>query len=135
MPGSIIAASPTLVLPQTLSTAWVRRSDRPLVYVEYPDGHCERASATAASRKSWELRKALSASQLTTLLNFIESVRGPLDPFYFYDGTDTAAKWTWDPTGVSITGRYIAIFNFSSLPVSHDLGHRYTIPISMEEVA
>ena len=37
-------------------------------------------------------------------------VKGPQEPFYFYDPWDTSPKFSHDPTGVATAGRYTVRF-------------------------
>ena len=63
------------------------------------------------SRKKWTLTKRLTPAQLAALRNFYDARNGLHEPFYFYDPYDTNPKFSYDPTGVAVTGRYTVRFN------------------------
>jgi len=59
----------------------------------------------ASSRKTWQLTKRLTPSQLGTLRTFYFALNGPQQPFYFYDPFETDPHFSYDGTGVVATGR------------------------------
>lgn len=65
----------------------------------------------ATSRKKWTLTKRLTSAQLHALLDFYDARHGTLEPFYFYDPYETNPKFSYDSTGVALTGRYTVRFN------------------------
>lgn len=111
MPGSVVAVSATEVMPLSLCRAFRHERDYPIWENEFPNGESIRRKRASSSRKSWRLAKALTATQLADLRDFYEARSGSLEPFFFYDGTDTATAWAYDATGVATTGRYTVRFN------------------------
>jgi phage-related protein len=111
MPGSVANAAPATVLPQSLSRAFVHTREYPVIDNEYRNGESQRSVQAATSRKKWTLTKRLSPSQLATLRAFYDARGGSLEPFYFYDPYETNPKFSCDPTGAAVTGRYTVRFN------------------------
>jgi hypothetical protein len=111
MPGSVQNAAPSTVLPWSLSTAFVRSQEYPVVENEYAGGESQRSVLASNSRKRWRLAKRLVPAELVTLRNFYEARKGPQEPFYFYDPWDTSPKFSYDPTGQAVPGRYVVRFD------------------------
>src|SRR4051794_31281182 len=111
MPGSIQNAAPATVLPQSLSRAFARSQEYPVIENEYRNGESQRSVPVNNSRKRWRLAKRLPPSPLQTLRDFYDARSGPTEPFYFYDPYETNPKFSWDPTGVATTGRYTVRFD------------------------
>jgi hypothetical protein len=57
------------------------------------------------------LAKRLTPAQVQTLRDFYDARNGAHEPFYFYDPYETDPKFSWDPTGVALNGRYVVRFN------------------------
>ena len=123
MPGDILAAAPSGVLPQTLSTAFTETRSLPVIANTYHDGERESGLITDGlnepeSLKTYKLTKSLDASDAIALRTFFEGQNGGLIPFYFYNpfemtpGTEPGSNW--DPTGVSIQGRHTVVFRTPS---------------------
>ena len=110
MPGSVENAVPSAVLPWSLSRAFVRSQEYPLVENEYSGGESQRSVLVSASRKRWRLAKRLTAAQLAALRDFYDARKGPAEPFYFYDPYETDPKFSHDPTGQATQGRYTVRF-------------------------
>jgi hypothetical protein len=111
MPGSVQNAAPATVLPQNLSRAFTHTREYPVFANDYRNGESQRAAQTATSRKKWTLSKRLTSAQLQMLRNFYDDRSGTLEPFYFYDPYETNPKFSYDPTGQAVTGRYTVRFN------------------------
>jgi hypothetical protein len=111
MPGSVQNAAPFAVLPASLSIAFTRAQSYPVIDNEYHNGESQRSVQATNSRKSWRLAKRLTAAQLAALRSFYEARRGPTEPFYFYDPYETSPKFSHDPTGQAIIGRYTVRFD------------------------
>lgn len=111
MPGSVANAAPTTVMPATLSRAFAHTREYPVIDNEYRNGESQRSVQATTSRKKWKLTKRLSPSQLAALRDFYDARCGSLEPFYFYDPYETNPKFSSDPTGVAVTGRYTVRFN------------------------
>jgi hypothetical protein len=56
------------------------------------------------------LAKRLTPSQLAALRDFYDARKGSTEPFYFYDPYETSPKFTHDPTGQAVAGRYTVRF-------------------------
>ena len=111
MPGSVQNAAPATVLPQSLCRAFAHEREYPLVENEYRNGESQRSAQAAASRKRWRLTKRLAPAALQALREFYDARKGPAEPFHFYDPYETNPKFSCDPTGQAIAGRYIVRFN------------------------
>jgi hypothetical protein len=111
MPGSVQNAAPSTVLPWSLSIAFVRSQEYPVLENEYAGGESQRSVLASNSRKRWRLSKRLAPAELVTLRNFYEARKGPQEPFYFYDPWDTSPKFSYDPTGQAVPGRYVVRFD------------------------
>ena len=111
MPGSVQNAVPAAVLPQSLCRAFVHTREYPVIDNEYRNGESQRSVVATTSRKRWRLAKRLNAAQLQALRAFYEARNGPAEPFYFYDPYETTPKFSYDPTGQAVQGRYTVRFN------------------------
>ena len=111
MPGSVQNAAPATVLPQSLCRAFAHERVYPLVENEYRNGESQRSVEATNSRKRWRLAKRLTPALLAALRDFYDARKGPTEPFYFYDPYETNPKFSWDPTGAVVTGRYTVRFN------------------------
>ena len=83
MPGSIQNAAPATVLPQSLSRAFARSQEYPVIENEYRNGESQRSVPVNNSRKRWRLAKRLQPTKLQALRDFFEARGGPTEPFYF----------------------------------------------------
>jgi phage-related protein len=110
MPGSVQNAAPATVLPWSLSRAFVRSQEYPVTENEYRNGESQRAVVASNSRKRWRLAKRLAPAALQALRDFYDARKGAHEPFYFYDPYETSPKFSYDPTGVAIPGRYTVRF-------------------------
>jgi len=111
MPGSVLNATPLTVLPASLSRAFVHEREYPVLDNEYRNGESQRSVQATNSRKRWRLAKRLAPAQLVTLRDFYEARKGPTEPFYFYDPYETSPKFSHDPTGQAVAGRYTVRFH------------------------
>jgi phage-related protein len=111
MPGSVQNAAPSTVLPQTLSVAFSRAQEYPVIDNEYRNGESQRSVEANNSRKRWRLAKRLTSAQLQTLRDFYAARNGPVEPFYFYDPYETSPKFYCDPSGATVQGRYTVRFD------------------------
>ncbi len=110
MPGSVQNAAPLTVLPASLSRAFVHEREYPVLDNEYRNGESQRSVQAANSRKRWRLTKRLTPVQLSALRDFYDARKGPAEPFYFYDPYETSPKFSHDPTGQAVAGRYTVRF-------------------------
>ena len=83
----------------------------PVLKNEYRNGEAQRSAQASASRKKWTLTKRLTPPQLAALRTFYDARKGTHEPFYFYDPYETNPKFSYDPTGVAVTGRYTVRFD------------------------
>jgi phage-related protein len=111
MPESVANAAPVTVLPSSLSSAFVHTREYPVIDNEYRNGESQRSAQAATSHKKWNLTKRLTATQLAALRTFYDARNGTHEPFYFYDPYETNPKFSYDPTGAAVTGRYTVRFN------------------------
>lgn len=111
MPGSVLNAAPSTVLPNSLCRAFARSQEYPVIENEYRNGESQRAALASNSRKRWRLGKRLTPALVQQLREFYEARKGPTEPFYFYDPYETAPKFSHDPTGATTTGRYTVRFD------------------------
>jgi phage-related protein len=110
MPGSVQNAVPLTVLPASLSRAFANEREYPALDNEYRNGESQRSVQATNSRKRWRLAKRLTAAQLSALRDFYDARKGPTEPFYFYDPYETNPKFSHDPTGQAVAGRYTVRF-------------------------
>ena len=110
MPGSVQNAASLTVLPASLSRSFAHERAYPVVEGEYRNGESQRSVQAANSRKRWRLAKRLTPAQLGTLREFYDARKGPTEPFYFYDPYETNPKFSTDPTGQAVAGRYTVRF-------------------------
>lgn len=111
MPGSVQNAAPVAVLPRSLCRTFVHERTYPLIENEYKNGESQRSVLATNSRKRWRLTKRLSAGALHALRDFYDARGGALEPFYFYDPYETNPKFSHDPTGQALGGRYTVRFD------------------------
>ncbi len=110
MPGSVSNAAPSTVLPLSLSRAFVHSREYPVQVNEYRNGESQRGRLADTSRKRWRIGKRLTPAALQALRDFYDARKGPQEPFYFYDPWETVPKFSCDPTGTAIQGRYTVRF-------------------------
>ena len=111
MPGSVQNTMPATVLPQSLCRSFVHTREYPVIDNEYRNGESQRSVESSTSRKRWRLAKRLTPAQLQVLRAFYEARNGPAEPFYFYDPYETNPKFSYDPAGQAVQGRYTVRFN------------------------
>ena len=110
MPRSVQNAAPMTVMPASLARAFVHEREYPVLDNEYRQGESQRSVQASNSRKRWRLVKRLSPGVLGVLRDFYDARRGPTEPFYFYDPSETSPKFTHDSTGHASAGRYTVRF-------------------------
>jgi phage-related protein len=133
MPGSVQNAAPMTVMPASLSRSFAHERAYPVVESEYRNGESQRSVQATNSRKRWRLAKRLTPVQLATLRDFYDARKGPTEPFYFYDPYETNPKFSHDPTGAAVAGKYRVRF---SSDWNQSIGPgRSDVPIEVIEVA
>lgn len=110
MPGSIVNAEPSAVMPWSLCKAFVHSREFPAIENEYRGGESQRSRLADTSRKSWRLAKRLTSADLAALRSFFAARSGPHEPFFFYDPWETSPKFSYDPEGEATAGRYTVRF-------------------------
>jgi hypothetical protein len=133
MPGSVQNAAPLTVMPASLSRSFAHERAYPVVESEYRNGESQRSVQATSSRKRWLLAKRPTPVQLAALRDFYDARKGPTEPFYFYDPYETSPKFSTDPTGQAVAGRYTVRFA-GEWNQSVDLG-RADVQIELIEVA
>jgi phage-related protein len=98
-------------MPASLSRSFAHERSYPVVESEYRNGESQRSVQATNSRKRWRLAKRLTPAQLAALRDFYDARKGPTEPFYFYDPYETSPKFSHDPTGLAVAGRYTVRFN------------------------
>jgi hypothetical protein len=134
MPGNVQNANPVEVLPETLSMAFESTWTWAVRENQYANGESQRDDLVTTARRAWALTKRLTAAQLTELRAFFEARQGSMEPFYFYDGTQTSPKWSWDATGVTSTGRYTVRFAQASWEQAVGVGARGEVSLTLIEL-
>ncbi|HOQ47814.1 MAG TPA: hypothetical protein PK157_21070 [Bryobacteraceae bacterium] len=110
------------MLPASLSRAFVHEREYPVIDNEYRNGESQRSVQASNSRKRWRLAKRLTSAQLSGLRDFYDARKGSTEPFYFYDPYETSPKFSHDPTGQAVAGRYTVRFA-GEWSQSASLGH------------
>jgi hypothetical protein len=95
-------------LPQFLSSRFALVREFAAVENVYANGEIQSRSLVTTARRSWQLTAHVTPTILGALRTFLFARRW-IEPFYFYDGTETSPKWLHDPTGVVSTGRYTVV--------------------------
>lgn len=133
MPGNVANAVVAGVMPESLCYAFEAIREWAVLENLYVDGVSQRAVRTTTSRKAWSITKRLTASELEELRDFFEARRG-IEAFYFYDGTETSPKWTYDESGVATIGRYTVVFHEKSWSQVVGIGARGEVSLTIIEV-
>lgn len=110
MPDSILAPSPTVVLPQLIMSAFSRSRAILVDENRYRDGSLQNRQLASTSRSTWTITRRLTAAQFTELEAFYNDRVGGWLEFYFYDPYETSPLFSYDATGATSTGRHIGIF-------------------------
>ena len=111
MPGSVLNAAPVTMLPLSLCKSFVHERVYPLIENEYKNGESQRSVLATNSRRRWRLAKRLTPAALQALREFYDARKGPAAPIYFYDPYETSPKFSCNPTGQAVAGRYTVRFN------------------------
>jgi hypothetical protein len=109
MPGNLIPAAPTDVMPAKLSRAFHADLHLEADLNMYPDGSSDRNPLAQNDRHYFQMQQTLSPDDWQALRSFYDSHLGR--PFYFYNLRETVPPWSWDPTGASTVGRYTVVFD------------------------
>jgi hypothetical protein len=132
MPGNVALATPSGVLPQSLSKAFQQTREYPVLANVYRNGEFQRSLLGGDSRKRWVVSKRLTATQLSALETFFNSHKYSV-PFYFYDPFETDPFGYWNADGALNQGRFIVTFDGQ---FSYELyAGRHNCDFSLIEVA
>jgi hypothetical protein len=97
-------------MPYALARAFRQERSRPADLNVYASGEVQRSLLTATSRKRWVLALPLTAAAKEAMLQFFLDQGGGMIEFLFYDLFETVPKFSYDPTGAAVAGRYTARF-------------------------
>jgi hypothetical protein len=111
MPGSVANAAPVTTMPWGLCKAFGHAREFAILENEYKDGTSQRSRLSETSRKRWQITKRLTPTALEILRDHYIARKGPTEPFYFYDHTETIPKFSSAPSGSS--GCYIVRYDCS----------------------
>lgn len=109
MPGNIIAAAPTQVMPAHLSRAFHEESHMECDLNIYADGSTDRRALATNTRRYFTMQQFLPPDQWDQMRTFYFANQGR--PFYFYNLRETVPPFSFDPTGQNPIGRYIVAFD------------------------
>jgi hypothetical protein len=125
-------------MPASLSTAFTESREYAQLQNQYRDGTIQRSQLAQTSRRTFRLRKRLSASVLSALYSFWVSQKGGLTPFAFYNPFEVTSGQqigsNYDPTGNSTQGRVTVVFR-GPWAQSTDLGRTNVQELDLIEVA
>jgi len=138
MPGNLQSASPSGVMPASLSTAFTESREYAQLQNQYRDGTIQRSQLAQTSRRTFRLSKRLSAPVLSALYSFWVSQKGGLTPFAFYNPFEVVASQqigsNFDPTGNNTQGRVTVVFRGSWVQAT-DLARSNVQGLELVEVA
>lgn len=109
MPGNIIQATPTDVMPANLAKAFHMELHMQSDVNQYGDGSSDRNALAVNDRKYFTLQETLLPDDWKALRGFFYTHQGV--PFYFYNMRETVPPYTFDPTGQNPIGRYTVAFD------------------------
>lgn len=104
MPGSVANATPSTVMPNSLSTAFSEQRYFTTRVNEYRGGEAQRMLLVATSRRTFVQTKRLDPTALLALRAFRDTVKH--GAFWFYH----CKEGVYDATGVLTAGRYTVRF-------------------------
>jgi hypothetical protein len=109
MPGNIIPANPTDVMPANLARAFHAELHLECDLNMYPDGSSDRNALALNNRAYFTMQATLLPDAYTALKSFFYAHQGV--PFYFYNLRETVPPFSWDATGQNTIGRYTVVFD------------------------
>ena len=118
MPGNLIPAAPTDVMPARLARAFHEELRLECDMNIYPDGSSDRNPLAQNNRRYFSLQQTLLPDDWQALRTFFYNHQGRA--FYFYNLRETVPPWSWDPTGQDPIGRYVVAFDGA---LSETYGH------------
>lgn len=111
MPGNLIPAEPTLVMPMGLMTRFEETLFLDAFVDTYADSNSTRRALAFNNRHIFRLARKLSFEELLELRDFYLVVARYGNPFWFYNLRETEPPGTWDPTGGDPIGRYTVVWH------------------------
>ena len=139
MPGNLIQATPSGVLPASLCTAFTELRQYEQLQSAYHDGTIQRSQLAQTSRRTFQLSKRLSAALLATLYAFWQAQNGGLTSFAFYNPFEPASGQpvgsNYDATGASTQGRYTVVFRGGTWSQATDVCRTSVQGLQLVEVA
>jgi hypothetical protein len=109
MPGNLIPASPTTVMPARLARSFHEELRLECDINTYPDGASDRQALALNNRRYFTVQVMLPPAEWHDLRQFLFDHQGL--PFYFYNLRETVPPFSWDPTGGDPIGRYTVVFD------------------------
>ena len=109
MPGSVPAATPSVVMPLSLSKAFTLKFEYDALENIYQNGESQRSTLVGSAQRTWTQTKRLTYPNLLLLRNFYAAQNGPQSAFYLYDQTDSGYT-SYDATGATTGGRFTVRF-------------------------
>ena len=122
-----------LVMPWGLSKLFDQTRTGSVLTNEFPSGDSIRRALVDDTRRSWRLSRRCTPEQVDSVVDFYQSLGGPLRTFWFSDPAETAPRFHHDPTGTEAIGRYCVRFA-TRLESTHGLG-RSDLSFELIEVA
>ena len=109
MPGNLIPAAPTDVMPSHLSRAFHMEVRLEADLNMYPDGSSDRKALALNDRHYFTLQQTLLPDDWQALRTFYLQHQGRA--FFFYNLRETVPPFSFDPTGNATVGRYTVAFD------------------------
>ena len=133
MPGNVVVASPSLVMPKLLTNVWQQQLEYAANVNEFRNGESIRDVLVDDTRRSWKLGFPLTPDQWAALLAFYRQV-GQADPFFFYDPWESTVFGNFDESGSDEDGRFTVCFR-STWKQSKPLTRTVVSDLALIEVA
>lgn len=139
MPGNLIQATPSGVLPASLCTAFTESRQYEQLQSAYHNGTIQRSQLAQTSRRTFKLSKRLSSAAQATLYAFWLAQNNGLTPFAFYNPFEPASGLAvgsnYDATGANTQGRYTVVFRGSTWSQTTDVCRTSVQGLELVEVA
>lgn len=134
MPLSVSNAIASVVLPKLICSSYTQVRRYNVLENSYVNGESQRLALTTSSRKFWQITRALTPALTDELIAFYLTQRGPLIPFFLYDGYETSpVRFAYDSTGAATSGRFTV--HFSTALVIAFSAPRHSAQFEIEELA
>lgn len=133
MPGIIQGNFGTYVLPKFLCELFTQDREYLARINDYADATNQAGLVVFNSRKKWTLRPKVAPSAMVTLRNFYLARTGGIDPFWFYDFSESTPYGNYDDTGTDTNGRFLVRFE-GSWQQTHTVSPVGTAAIALVEL-